>query len=192
MLYLASQSPRRRELLAQIGVAHAVLTVDVPEVPGADEPPEGYVQRVAREKARAGWASVAAQDGAVVLAADTEVILDGRIYGKPATPLDATDMLRSLSGRTHLVISAVCCIDGARELETLSRSEVRFATLSDAVIAAYVATGEAMGRAGAYAIQGRAGAFIEHLDGSHSGVMGLPVHETAGLLAKFGIGPLAA
>ena len=140
------------------------------------------MRRVARDKARAGWALVAGEPGARVLGADTEVVLEEEVFGKPADAADAAAMLRRLSGRTHTVLSAVVIVDAAGEREALSKTEVRFAALDAAAIAAYVATGEAMGKAGAYAIQGRAEAFVEHLSGSYSGVMGLPVHETARLL----------
>lgn len=185
MLFLASQSPRRRQLLEQLGVGFGILDVDIPEVPQAGEPAEDYVRRVAREKAGAGLLQVA--PGAVVLAGDTEVVLDGAVFGKPKDAADATRMLRALSGRTHRVLSAVCCVDGGREVERLSVTDVRFAPLSDDEIARYVATGEPEGRAGAYAIQGRAGAFVERIEGSYTGVMGLPLFETAALLRAFGL-----
>jgi septum formation protein len=187
VLFLASQSPRRRQLLEQLGVEYSVLDVDIPEVPQANEDAEAYVRRVARDKAGAGFVQVAGTSRAVVLAADTEVVLDGRVYGKPRDAAEAAEMLASLAGRTHWVLSAVCCMDAGREHEVVSRSEVRFASLSTERIAAYVATGEPMGRAGAYAVQGRAAAFIEYLAGSYSGVMGLPLCETAQLLRRFGM-----
>lgn len=189
MLFLASQSPRRRQLLEQLGYAFSVLELDVPEVRQPGEPPEDYVRRVAREKAGAGLLQVAGVPGAVVIAADTEVVLGDTVFGKPADAADATRMLESLSGRTHLALSVVCCVDRGREAERVCVSRVRFARLEPARIAAYVASGEPMGRAGAYAIQGRAAAFIEHLEGSYSGVMGLPLHETDGLLREFGLSP---
>lgn len=182
MLYLASKSPRRAELLQRLGLGYRLLDVDVPEVRAPGEGAADYVRRVAREKARAGWAAVAAEADARVLGADTEVVLDDEVFGKPADTADAAAMLRRLSGRTHRVLSAVVVVDARGEREVLSTTEVRFEPLSDARIAAYLATGEAMGKAGAYAIQGRAEAFVEHLSGSYSGVMGLPVHETARLL----------
>jgi septum formation protein len=151
------------------------------------EAPEDYVRRVAREKAGAGLLQVAASRGAVVLGADTEVVLDGEIFGKPRDPADATRMLTRLSGRAHVVLSAVCCLDAGREREALNVSEVRFARLESGQIEAYIASGEPFGKAGAYAIQGRAGAFIEHLSGSYTGVMGLPLFETATLLREFGV-----
>ena len=187
MLYLASKSPRRRQLLDQLGQHHAVLEIDVPEVPDRGESPEDYVRRVAREKARAGLAEVHAQPGAIVIAADTEVVLDGQIYGKPRDDADAAAMLRRLSARTHFVLSAVCVADATRELEALDLTEVTFAPLDEATIAAYVASGEPHGKAGAYGIQGRAGAFIARVAGSYTGVMGLPVFEAAALLREFGL-----
>jgi septum formation protein len=145
------------------------------------------VRRVAREKAGAGLLRVVGVPGAVVLGADTEVILEDEVFGKPRDAEDAAGMLRRLSGRTHEVVSAVSLVTAAREAQAVSVSQVTFGELSDAQIAAYVATGEPMGKAGAYAIQGRGEAFIRHLSGSHSGVMGLPLHETSGLLSQFGI-----
>lgn len=189
MLHLASKSPRRRELLAKLGLDFGVLDLDLPETPAPGEPPDDYVHRVAREKAGAGLLLVVGQPGAVVLGADTEVILDGRVYGKPADAADAAEMLRSLSGRTHRVVSAVSVVDAGRELQAVSVSEVRFAALSEDDIADYLDTGEWAGKAGAYGIQGRAQAFIAHLSGSYSGVMGLPLHETAGLLREIGAMP---
>lgn len=187
MLHLASQSPRRRQLLEQLGLSFGTLEVEVPEVRAPDEPAADYVSRVAREKAGAGLLRVMAVPGAVVLGADTEVVLDGQVFGKPADAVDAAVMLRWLSGRTHEVMSAVWLVSASRELHALSVSEVRFGRLSDQQIQDYVATGEPMGKAGAYAIQGRGAAFIEHLSGSYSGVMGLPLYETARLLREFGV-----
>lgn len=189
MIYLASQSPRRRELLDQLGLDYGVLEVTVPEVRLAQEPPEDYVSRVAREKAGAGLLQVMANARAVVLGADTEVVLGDRVYGKPTDAVEAGRMLEELSGRTHRVISVLWLLSAGREAHALSVSEVRFASLDDASIQAYVAGGEWQGKAGGYAIQGRAAAFIEHLSGSYSGVMGLPLHETANLLRSFGAMP---
>ncbi len=183
-LFLASQSPRRRELLTQIGLSFDVLDVHVDETPAPGEAAIDYVHRVAREKAGAGLMQVAAVPNALVLGADTEVVIDGMIFGKPADATDATRMLRLLSGRTHQVMSAVAIVSAAREVEALCISEVTFALLDARTIADYVATGEAFGKAGAYAIQGRAAEFITHLSGSYSGVMGLPLHETAQLLNR--------
>ena len=190
MLYLASQSPRRRQLLEQIGVTFAVIEVDVPEQRSMDESPRHYVSRVAHDKARAGLAACG-DASALVLGSDTEVVLEEEVFGKPSDPDDAAAMLRRLSGRTHEVISAVWVVDAHRQFSEVCVSRVRFATLDEATIAAYVATGEPFGKAGAYAIQGRGGTLIEHLDGSYSGVMGLPVFETARLLRALGIEPVA-
>jgi septum formation protein len=182
MLYLASKSPRRAELLQRLGLSYRLLDVDVPEVRAAGEGAADYVRRVARDKARAGWSLVAGEADARVLGADTEVLLGEEVFGKPRDAADAAAMLQRLSGRSHTVLSAVVVIDAAGEREALSATELRFAALDAGTIAAYVATGDPMGKAGAYAIQGRAEAFVEHLAGSYSGVMGLPLHETARLL----------
>lgn len=187
MLFLASQSPRRRALLQQLGLEPSLLDVDVPEVRQPGEPALAYVDRVAREKAGAGWRAVAGEPGARVLAADTEVILDDEVFGKPATAADAARMLRRLSGRTHDVVTVAWLLSAGAESSVVSRSAVTFATLDDATIEAYLASGEWQGKAGAYAIQGRAAAFIAHLAGSYSGVMGLPLFETAALLRRHGV-----
>ena len=189
MLHLASKSPRRSELLARLGFAFGVLELDLPEHRQPGEPAEAYVRRVAREKAGAGLLQVVATPGALVLGADTEVILDDAVFGKPRDAADAAGMLRRLSGRTHQVISAVSVVSAARESQVVSRSEVTVAALDDATIRDYLATGEWEGKAGAYGIQGRAQVFIEHLSGSFSGVMGLPLFETARLLRDFGVVP---
>ena len=187
MLYLASQSPRRRQLLGELGVEFRLLDIEIDEVRGPGEPAEDYVRRVAREKAGAGLLAVVAVPHALVLGADTEVVLDGEVFGKPRDGEHAAQMLRRLSGRRHQVLSAVSLVDAAREAQVMSISEVEFAELSDAQIERYIATGEPMGKAGAYAIQGRGEAFIRHLSGSYSGVMGLPLQATAALLREFGI-----
>jgi septum formation protein len=188
MLYLASQSPRRRELLAQIGVGFEIIDVDVPEVRGADEAPRAYVERAARAKARAGLQAVIARDpGAIVLGADTEVVLDDKVFGKPRDAEAAAAMLRALSGREHAVICVVCCATASVEAIAACESTVRFSELDEHAIADYVATGEPFGKAGGYAIQGRAAAFVAYLSGSYSGVMGLPLFETARLLRVAGI-----
>lgn len=185
-LHLASQSPRRRQLLEQLGLDFGLLDVDVPEQRLPGEPPLDYVSRVAREKAGAGLVKLGARPGAVVLGADTEVVLDDEVFGKPADAAGAAAMLHRLSGRSHRVISVVWLVDAARELHAVSLTEVRFGELDEAMIAAYLASGEWQGKAGAYAIQGRAGAFVAHLSGSYTGVMGLPLYETADLLRRFG------
>ena len=187
MLHLASQSPRRAELLARLGVDFGILELDIPEHRQPGEPAEDYVRRVAREKAGAGLLKVVTVPGAVVLGGDTEVVLGDEVFGKPRDAADAAAMLARLSGRTHQVISAVSLVSAAREAQVVSISEVRFARLDEADIAAYVASGEPMGRAGAYAIQGGAERFVEHLSGSYSGVMGLPLYQTAQLLRDFGV-----
>jgi septum formation protein len=187
MLHLASRSPRRSELLARLGLDFGVLDIDIPEQRQPGEAPDDYGRRVAREKAGAGLLRVMAVPGAVVLGADTEVVLDDEVFGKPCDDADAAAMLRRLSGRTHRVITAVSLVSASRELQTTSISEVTFAPLTEDEIVAYVASGEPRGKAGAYAIQGRAQVFISHLSGSYSGVMGLPLHETATMLRAFGM-----
>lgn len=187
MLHLASKSPRRRELLSRLGLDFGVLDVDVPERRAPAESPEAYVARVARDKAGAGLLRVVAVPGAVVLGSDTEVVLDDEVFGKPEDEDGAAAMLRRLSGRSHRVLTAVALVSAGREASALVASEVSFAPMSDADIAEYVASGEPRGRAGAYAIQGGAERFIRRLAGSYSGVMGLPLHETAELLRGFGI-----
>lgn len=189
MLHLASKSPRRRDLLRMLGLDFGILDLDLPESPAPGEPPEDYVRRVAREKAGAGLLRVVGQPQAVVLGADTEVVLDGRIFGKPIDADDAAAMLRTLSGRSHEVISAISMVSAGRELHAVSVSEVRFAVLDEADVETYLATGEWQGKAGAYAIQGLAQRFISHLSGSYSGVMGLPLYETSTLLRRFGLFP---
>ncbi|WP_407351942.1 Maf family protein [Luteimonas sp. R10] len=186
MLHLASKSPRRRELLARLGVPFTPLDVDVPEAPVPGETPRAYVCRVAREKAVAGWRSLGDAPETAVLGADTEVVLDGEVFGKPRDAEAAAAMLRRLSGRTHTVVSAVTLCSAAGERQAVSVTEVTFAGLAEADIAAYVAGGEPMGKAGGYAIQGGAEAFVAHLAGSYSGVVGLPLFETAGLLRAGG------
>jgi septum formation protein len=187
MLYLASQSPRRRDLLSQLGLSFGLLDVDVPEQRLPGEPPETYVSRVAREKAGAGLLAVVANPSAVVLGADTEVVLDDEVFGKPADAEDAARMLAKLSGRTHRVISSVWLVSAGRELQAASISDVSFEVLTPERIAAYIATGDCFGKAGAYAIQGRAGLWVSHISGSYSGIMGLPAHETAQVLHAAGV-----
>lgn len=187
MLYLASKSPRRAELLTRLGLRFDVLDLDIPEHRQPGEAAGEYVRRVAREKAGAGLLTVMSVPHAVVLGADTEVILDDDVFGKPVDAADAAAMLRRLSGRTHRVVSAVSVVSAEREAQAVSVSEVEFAELADDDIAAYVATGDPMGKAGAYAIQGGAERFVKHLSGSFSGVMGLPLFETSRLLQEFGV-----
>lgn len=188
-IILASASPRRRELLAQIGIEFDVLTVEADETPRPDEPPETYVQRVAAEKSALGQR--AAGSDLPVLGADTEVVLDGEVFGKPRDFAHAQDMLRRLSGREHEVLSAVSLRQGGKHWQALSRSVVRFRLIGQREMQAYWASGEPRDKAGAYAIQGLGAVFIEELSGSYSGVMGLPLFETAGLLREAGIEVLA-
>ncbi|HAV71378.1 septum formation inhibitor Maf [Stenotrophomonas maltophilia] len=185
MLYLASRSPRRNELLARLDRPFQALDLHVPEVRAPDESAADYVQRVAADKARAGLALVAQDPDAVVLGSDTEVVLDGRVFGKPADAEDARAMLRTLAGRTHQVMTAVALVAAGREQGVLVVSEVTFAAIDEDRIAAYVASGEPMDKAGAYAIQGGAERYIRHLAGSYSGVMGLPLQQTEQLLQAF-------
>jgi septum formation protein len=189
MLYLASKSPRRRELLRQLGIEPGLLDVDVPEIRQPAESPLDYVNRVAREKAGAGLLQVMTLPGALVLGADTEVVLGDVVYGKPADRADAARMLGELSGRTHEVITAVWVMSACREEHAIQRSQVTLAVLDAGDIERYLASDEWRGKAGAYAIQGRAAGFIAQLAGSHSSVMGLPLHETHRLLRSFAMEP---
>jgi septum formation protein len=192
-LYLASASPRRRELLTQIGLAHEVLLVPAP--PGEDEPQHpgesaaDYVQRTARDKALRGrdWMQEQGLAPRPLLAADTTVILNGKVLGKPADRDDAIRILRALSGAAHEVHTAVAVWTGEQLLEAVSITEVRMRELHDDEIARYCDSGEPFGKAGAYGIQGLAGTFISHISGSYTGVMGLPLFETANLLRAAGI-----
>lgn len=185
LLVLASQSPRRRELLHQITPNFVVDVADIDETPLPDESAHAYVVRLARAKAEA----VARRrgDGLPVLGSDTTVAIDDHILGKPADAAEALAMLRRLNGRSHQVLTAVALVCPHTCLERLSETSVRFATLQESTLQAYVASGEPMDKAGAYGIQGRAGLFVEHLEGSFSGVVGLPLHETARLLAQAGM-----
>jgi len=198
MIYLASRSPRRRELLAQIGVKFEPLLFrggpredpDTDESPQPGEQPDAYVRRVTTAKVQAAWQRVVMRRGLrrmPVLAADTTVSLAGEILAKPADRADAERMLRILAGTRHRVLTAVAVAFEQRTEMAVSESEVTFAPLDDARIQAYVASGEPYDKAGGYGIQGRAGAFVERLEGSYSGVMGLPLYETANLLRLFGI-----
>lgn len=184
-LYLASASPRRRELLEQIGVPVQQVRCAVDEQPLAGEPAETYVQRVTADKVRAGVAQAPA--GAVVLAADTAVVLDGAILGKPRDRDDALRMLRALSGREHQVMTAVAVASGEDMEIRMVVSQVRFRQLADAELLAYWDTGEPQDKAGSYGIQGLGAVFVAHLQGSYSAVVGLPLMETAELLGRFGI-----
>lgn len=184
-VYLASRSPRRRELLQQIGVPYRQLDAEVDETAHEGESPEVHVLRLALEKARAGWSKVENSDQPLpVLGADTVVVLDDEILGKPASREEAVAMLQALSGNTHRVLTGVALVDD-REATRISVNNVTFRELSDAEIARYWETGEPADKAGAYAIQGRGAVFIEHMEGSYSGVMGLPLFEVADLLDEF-------
>lgn len=189
-LDLASRSPRRLALLAQLGLRAAVIAADVDETPAPDEDPTDYVLRLALAKARAGRALAGHRNGRPTVAADTAVLQDRRILGKPADLAEARAMLSALAGREHRVLTAVAVI-GRREQTALSESRVRFRPIAAAEIDAYWATGEPHDKAGGYAIQGLGALFVEHLAGSYSGVMGLPLYETAALLAAEGVLPLA-
>jgi septum formation protein len=194
-IYLASQSPRRRELLKQIGINFEMLlmrsdprrNLEVDETQHPDEQPESYVRRVSQAKAEAGYDVLKLRNlpQFPVLAADTTVTLDGKIFGKPDSAEQAAEMLRQLSGREHHVLSAVAIALEEHVEVALSTSTVRFITLSEERIRRYLLTREYTDKAGGYAIQGQAGAFIEHLSGSYSGVMGLPLFETVQLLQRF-------
>ena len=195
-IYLASQSPRRRQLLEQIGVRYQMLLPDANEDAEAleatrpGELPGDYVVRVTRAKLRAARERLArrALPNAPILCADTTVALGSRIFGKPANAADAVHMLTQLSGRSHRVISAVALFDGRRSKMAVNTSRVRFSVIAAADIQAYVASGEPFGKAGAYAIQSDAARWIERIEGSYSGIMGLPLFETALLLRDRGRG----
>ena len=188
MIYLASQSPRRAELLRQIGVEFSVRVADIDESRLAAESPETYVRRIAAAKARAVFEQLdPASPPMPILAADTTIALDGDIIGKPAGRDDCCRILRRLSGREHEVLSAVALLHEDRLELRLNRNRVRFRRIEAHELGAYCATDEPMDKAGAYAIQGRAAVFVERLDGSYSGVMGLPLCETAELLGEAGI-----
>jgi septum formation protein len=198
MIYLASRSPRRRELLMQIGVRFEPLLfregsrqdADTDEAVLPGEQPDDYVRRVTRLKADAAWQRIVMRRGLQrkpVLSADTTVELGGEILGKPEDRADAERILRTLAGTQHRVLTAVAIQFEQRTELAVSETLVTFAPLDDARIAAYVLSGEPFGKAGAYAIQGRASAFVERIEGSYSGVMGLPLYETANLLRLFGV-----
>ena len=186
-IYLASGSPRRRELLTQIGVPFQLLEVAVDETVVPGESPQGYVMRLAEAKAAAGWSVKPVEQPAPVLAADTAVVVDGRILVKPADARHGERMLCELSGRVHSVLTAVALATGAGVRTRLCRSEVTFRVITPAEAHAYWDTGEPHDKAGGYAIQGRAAVFVAALCGSYSGVMGLPLFETAQLLDAEGV-----
>jgi septum formation protein len=179
-LVLASGSPRRRELLGHLGVPFEIHAPDLDESPRSGESPREYVERLAREKA-------AAVQGDVVLAADTAVVVDDLVLGKPADPDDAAHMLRLLSGRSHDVLSGVAVRRGARLVAVIERTEVAFVALTDEDVRWYVGTGEPLDKAGAYAVQGAGGRFVSRVEGSPSNVVGLPLHRVVPLLAAAGV-----
>ncbi|GAB4271923.1 MAG: nucleoside triphosphate pyrophosphatase [Methylomicrobium sp.] len=183
-IVLASASPRRQELLRQIGVTFKVVPVDIDETPLPNENPLAYVERIAAEKSAVAVERI--DCGLPVLSADTAVILDGRIMGKPKDKADALAMLEHLSGRTHQVLSAIS-LRGSAHWQAVSSTEVTFRQISEAEREAYWLSGEPADKAGAYAIQGLGSVFVESITGSFSGVVGLPLFETAELLAKQGI-----
>ena len=186
-LYLASGSPRRRELLRQIGIRFERIDAPIDETALAAEAPLDYVQRLALAKARAGLNAIGGQATQPVLGADTTVVIDNDMLGKPGDRAEGLSMLARLSGREHLVYSAVALVQNSRERCVVQTSRVRLRKLSEAERLHYWQTGEPADKAGAYAIQGLGAAFVEHLQGSHSGVMGLPLFETIELLNAFGI-----
>jgi len=185
-LFLASGSPRRRELLTQIGVPFTVLSAQIDETPLSNEIPAAYVERLARGKAEAGLALLAVDQGCV-LGADTAVVLDGQILGKPLDEADALQMLAALSGREHEVLTAIAVVNNQRCETSVVASRVRFRSVSTGEVRAYWASGEPQDKAGSYAIQGLAAIFVESLQGSYSAVVGLPLCETAEMLGRFGI-----
>ena len=188
-LCLASASPRRRELLAQLGIAHVVAPADIDERRRESESPADYVRRMAREKAERVAADAGRSRGLPVLGADTSVVLDGRVLGKPGDAAESREMLALLSERTHEVLSAVTLLGAPGGGSRLARTEVRFRRIEPAEAAAYWSSGEPRDKAGGYAIQGRAAAFVSWISGSYSGVVGLPLFETAALLAEAGLVP---
>ena len=183
-IYLASGSPRRRELLQQIAVNFAVLSVEVDEQRFENEPPIDYVKRVAIAKAQAGWNSIAISEQKPVLGSDTSVVLNGDVLGKPKNNVDARRMLQQLSSKEHQVMTAVAIVDGDKVLCELNISTVKFTTLTEKDIDWYLSTKEGVDKAGGYAVQGLAALFIENITGSYSAIMGLPIRETGLLLAQ--------
>jgi len=188
-IYLASQSPRRRKLLEQIGICHQLVPAPVDETPYPGEAPAEYVIRLALAKADAGWLAIGQRPSRPVLAADTAVVVDDKILGKPIGQEMALAMLQRLSGRSHKVLTGVALVQGKR-YSRLSVSRVTFRRISTQEAQAYWASGEPADKAGGYAIQGKGALFVTRLEGSYSGVMGLPLLETGELLAKAGIEPL--
>lgn len=189
-IYLASASPRRAELLSRIGIQYQILPAAIDESQQPAEPPVEYVVRMAQEKARAIRDRRNPRSDAPILGADTVVVIEGEILGKPADETEAVAILGRLSGRVHSVFSAVALLQHQRELTAMSASKVQFRAIAAEEARAYWRSGEPAGKAGAYAIQGIGAIFVERLEGSYSGVMGLPLFETARLLERCGISPL--
>lgn len=189
-IYLASRSPRRQELLQQINVSYRLLDVELPEIPHSNESADVFVQRMALAKARAGLKQIEKKDPLPVLGADTVVVVDGEILGKPINKDDAFKMLQRLSNREHEVFSSVALLNHEKKVVKLNRSKVIFRSLTNDDIDAYWRSGECQDKAGAYGIQGKAAVFIQNLNGSYSGVMGLPLYETSEILQLFGISPV--
>ncbi len=185
-ILLASGSPRRREILENLGFIVNKLFAEIDETPHDNENAMDYVRRMAIEKNRAAVAQFGSTEQAI-LSADTTVAFNGNILGKPDNAAHARDILHTLSGQTHQVLTAVCVSRAGQEYITVQSSDVTFKPLSEAEIAAYIATGEPLDKAGAYGIQGLGGAFVAHLSGSFTGVMGLPVFETLALLREAGV-----
>jgi septum formation protein len=187
-LYLASRSPRRQELLRQVGLRFAVVTADVDERRAPGQAPAEYAVAMALAKARAGLQAVPVPGAPPVLGADTDVVVDGEILGKPADRAQAVAMLRRLAGRTHEVYSGVAVVQGGRAETAVSVTRVSFGPVTDADAQAYWDSGEPADKAGAYAIQGGGARFVKEIHGSYSGVVGLPLFETLALLRRFGVG----
>jgi septum formation protein len=189
MIYLASTSPRRKVLLEQINVEFQVLDVSIDETPFEDENPQNYANRMALAKARAGYRSVLDDS---VLAADTVVVCSGKMFGKPKDADEARWMLQKLSGIRHQVLTAVALVNKTKQSVRLNVNNVYFKMLDAEEIESYIATGEPFGKAGGYAIQGFASIFIQRIEGSYTGVMGLPLYETSILLSEIGVKILSA
>jgi septum formation protein len=188
MIYLASTSPRRKALLEQININFKAIDIAIDETPFVDENPQNYVNRMALAKARAGYRSVLAES---VLAADTVVVCAGKMFGKPKDAEEARWMLKKLSGIRHQVLTAVALVNKTKQSVRLNVNNVYFKTLDNDEIESYILTGEPFDKAGGYAIQGLASIFIQRIEGSYTGVMGLPLYETAILLSEIGINTLA-
>lgn len=186
-IYLASASPRRKALLDQLGVATEILKIDVSEMQQPNEVPKAYAQRLAIEKAQAGWRAAGRTKELPVLGADTIVVLDNAILGKPANKADALRMLQLLSGQTHQVITAVAVVKGEEMQTACSISSVEFRVITPEEAECYWLTGEPVDKAGSYGIQEKGAIFIKAIQGSYTGIMGLPHYETAALLKNFGI-----